>query len=175
MPSQADAAAHLDLSPVRLRALIREGVLPAQRRGDFDVDELRIAYIRYLRKRSVGRPSAAALGGAPGDNELLEVKLRIERARAAEIEQRAAERAGHLIELAAVIAHNTQVLQAVNQAVMSLPARIAPLCIGVTSERDIKAIAEEECRAALGAAAELVRGIGEGIDPASTADPERVG
>lgn len=53
-PTQAEAAAHLDLSERSVRELEDKLGLPA----DYSLDHLRVAYIRHLREIAAGRSSA---------------------------------------------------------------------------------------------------------------------
>lgn len=55
MATQAEVAAHLDLSDRSVRELRDEGVFSADGRGRLDLDACRVAYIRHLRERAAGR------------------------------------------------------------------------------------------------------------------------
>jgi phage terminase Nu1 subunit (DNA packaging protein) len=56
MATQTEVADHLDLTQSRVSILIKDGVLPpAKGRGGYDIDACRIAYIRFLRGKSVGQ------------------------------------------------------------------------------------------------------------------------
>lgn len=80
-------AAYLDLTRQRVAALAADGNLPRKEDGTFDLDECRIAYIRFLRQ-AANRRAASADNGA-----------RLREARAQEIELRVAREAGEFIPL----------------------------------------------------------------------------
>lgn len=55
MAKQTEVATHLDMSPQRVRDLLKQGVLTRGHGQDsLDIDECRKNYIRYLRMRSKG-------------------------------------------------------------------------------------------------------------------------
>jgi phage terminase Nu1 subunit (DNA packaging protein) len=60
MSSAAQAAAHIDLSRVAFAELIARGVItkPAKH-GAYDLDQVRFAYVRHLRKIASGRASGS--------------------------------------------------------------------------------------------------------------------
>lgn len=50
MATQAEVAAHLDLSDRWVRKLLADGVLPGSKgKGGYDLEDCRLAYIRHLR------------------------------------------------------------------------------------------------------------------------------
>jgi len=60
MATQSEVAEHLDMTPQRVRDLIKQGVLNRKNaRDSMDVDECRKNYIRYLRTRSQGLQNAS--------------------------------------------------------------------------------------------------------------------
>jgi phage terminase Nu1 subunit (DNA packaging protein) len=58
MATDAEIAAHLDISDRSVRELRQRGVFPKARKGR--LDECRVSYIRYLRERAAGRASDEA-------------------------------------------------------------------------------------------------------------------
>ncbi|MFT8243954.1 hypothetical protein [Roseomonas sp. BN140053] len=60
MATDAEVAAHLDLSDRTVRELRKRGVFPALRRGAADLDACRLAYIRHLREQAAGRSADAS-------------------------------------------------------------------------------------------------------------------
>lgn len=58
MANQTALAAHLDVSQQTVSKLKNKGVLPPpEKRGGFDLDACRLAYIRHLRNGAAGRDS----------------------------------------------------------------------------------------------------------------------
>lgn len=81
MATQLELAEHLDLNQSTVSKLKNKGVLPSPaRRGGFDLDACRLAYIRHLRTGAAGRDSTK-----PGS-------LEAERARLASAQAEAVER-----------------------------------------------------------------------------------
>lgn len=120
MTTQADVAAHLDLTDRRIRELIDRGILPTAARGEYDLEACRIAYIRWLREVAAGRKDEdddsslsaerARLAAEQADNIALKNEtLRRERLPASEVN-------------AAV----TAAFGRVKTRLLQLPARAAP-------------------------------------------------
>ncbi len=56
MATQREAAEHVDISARRFRVLAKTGVLPTSKgRGGYNLDEVRLAYIKYLRGIATGQ------------------------------------------------------------------------------------------------------------------------
>lgn len=55
MATIAEAALHCDLSERRFRELLDEGVIARATRGSYDLDEVRVQYIRHIREAASGR------------------------------------------------------------------------------------------------------------------------
>ena len=53
--TQRDAAIHLDISTRRYQELVSWGILPSHPRERVDLEEARVAYLRYLRSRAEAR------------------------------------------------------------------------------------------------------------------------
>lgn len=93
MATQAELAAHLDLSQPSVSNLKNKGVIPAGRgRSGYDLDDCRVAYIRHLREASAGRDSAR-----PGSLEAERARLAKEQADEKEMDN--AERRKELVSL----------------------------------------------------------------------------
>jgi phage terminase Nu1 subunit (DNA packaging protein) len=61
MATQAEVASHLDLTQQAVGKMVADGVLPSGvGRGNMDLNECRVAYIRHLRARKAGWSSDAA-------------------------------------------------------------------------------------------------------------------
>src|SRR5262245_17532784 len=87
MAKLAEAAHHIDLKERRFRQLIQAGVFQRPKAGgSYDLDEVRVAYIRYLREQAAGRVGANPKTDAVAANvkwrqantRLLELRLRKE-------------------------------------------------------------------------------------------------
>jgi terminase small subunit / prophage DNA-packing protein len=60
MATQQELAAHLDITPRRVRQLIDERVLPPRGRNGWSLDECRIKYLRHLRSLASGHGGKSA-------------------------------------------------------------------------------------------------------------------
>lgn len=59
MASQKEVADHIDLTTRQVRTLLKSGVLPSgSGAGGLNIDNCRLAYIRYLRGRATGKVDA---------------------------------------------------------------------------------------------------------------------
>jgi phage terminase Nu1 subunit (DNA packaging protein) len=77
MASAAQAAAHIDLSRVAFTELIAKGVITKPtKQGGYDLTEVRLAYIRNLRKIASGR------AGGSGADQLTAQRVRLATAKA---------------------------------------------------------------------------------------------
>ncbi len=89
MANQKELAQHLDLTDRQVRYLLADGILPTSRgNGGLNLQDCRLAYIRYLRGLGSGQVKAEAghlIGEDPGsslDNLLLQEKVRLTTAQA---------------------------------------------------------------------------------------------
>lgn len=75
MASQQQIAAHLDLTPRRVRDLVKNGVLPPSKGpGGYDLDATRTAYIRYLRGVGTGQTHEGEVCDLVAERQRLEVR-----------------------------------------------------------------------------------------------------
>ncbi|VVO77096.1 terminase small subunit [Pseudomonas fluorescens] len=89
MANQKELAQHLDLTDRQVRNLLADGILPTSRgNGGLNLQDCRLAYIRYLRGLASGQVKAEAghlFGedlGSSLDNLLLQEKVRLTTAQA---------------------------------------------------------------------------------------------
>jgi hypothetical protein len=142
--SANQCGAHLDLSRVRVVQLVNEGALPRNKDGSFDLDECRVAYIRYLRSEDRrGAKSATA--------------SRVQEARAKEIELRTAREEGRLWDAETAEAAFAEILGTFRSELSGVPA-------GSTRDLAIRAEIEkrlndaiDRCDARFADAARLLR------------------
>lgn len=81
MATQAEVAAHLDMTDRHLRRLIEKGVIPGGKgRGGINLDAARLAFIRYQRSMIDGTAKPDTTPAAEID-PLVEMKLAMERLR----------------------------------------------------------------------------------------------
>jgi phage terminase Nu1 subunit (DNA packaging protein) len=110
---QSEIARHLDLSPRRVRELVRDGVLPQ----GVDLDTARCAYLRHLREQAAGRR-----GNAAGSSlDLTAERAALARAQRQRVEMENAARAGRLLEAADVSREFANIIKIVVAGLETLP------------------------------------------------------
>ena len=122
MATQADVAAHLDLTDRTVRDLKRRGVFGADGRGQMDLDACRIAYIRHLRERAAGRASDDA--EAEG-LDLTAERARLAREQADHFAMKNARERKELAPLADITAALVAVIEMAKAKLMRVPAKVA--------------------------------------------------
>lgn len=132
MASQAEIARHLDLSQAAVSQLIGDSVLPAAPRGEFDVDACRLAYIRHLRKAASGR------SGSEGEKTLTAARVRVTAARAEALELKNAVARRELLPAQEVTAAVHAAFSRVRARLLGLPARAAPILVGIAAMTEIQ-------------------------------------
>ena len=115
----------LDLTPRRVRQLVKEGVLPAGDKGLYEVKPMVVAYIRYLRRDSVADEKA------PGSVGEAELRLKQARARQAELETEELE--GKLIRVEAAEKAFVDMVSVARARLLALPSKLAPQLENETS------------------------------------------
>lgn len=128
--SAAAVGRHLDLSRQRVGQLLAEGAFSRSEGDRFDLDACRLAYIRYLRDENRRGSKAAGVS-------------RAQDARAREIERRMARDDNQLLDVADVLALNTEIVGAFVSELRGVPA---------ASTRDLatRATVEEVLNGAMG-------------------------
>lgn len=145
MATIAEAARHVDLSERRFSELLDAGVIERQDRGNYDLEKVRVAYIRYLRMRALG--SSEKTGS---ELERAADEARLAKAKADKAEMEAAEMRGELIP-------SDQVAEAFHGAIVimktrlnGIPARAAPVAYSAPSVSAAEAAIRREVDEALG-------------------------
>jgi len=123
----------LNLSPARIHALAREGVIP-RTEGRFDLQAAVRAYCKHLRAGQRGR-----LASNP---DLNEQKVRLAKASAEKIELANAKARGEMVLVVSVEAAWASVLRDVRAAMLSIPARVGQR-LGHLSPHDVQMIDRE--------------------------------
>lgn len=136
--SAADLAEWLNLSPARIHALAREGVIP-RTDGRFHLQASVRAYVEHLREGQRGR-----LASNP---DLNAEKLRLARANAEKIELANAKTRASLVPVAEVESAWASVLRDVRAAMLAIPARVQQR-LGHLTAHDVQMI-DREVRDAL--------------------------
>ena len=94
MATIAQAAKHVDMGERRFHELLAAGVIKKAGRGKYDLDKVRVAYIRHIRKQ-------AGESGGQGFGQF-EDRRRLDRAKADAAEMELAEKRLELIPIAEI-------------------------------------------------------------------------
>jgi len=136
----------LDITPRRLQQLAREGVIPRDQRGRYDLVGVVQGYVRYLRSRAIAGDVA---GGTPADKE------RLVKAKADIAEMEADRMRGNLVPADEADEAWQPVAMAVRQRCLAIPTKTAPLVAVETSIAACKDIIETFVKEALAEIASL--------------------
>lgn len=174
MTTQQEAARHIDVSRQLVGQLLDRYGLP---RKGFNLDELRVAYIRDLREKAAGR-------GSDGEYDLTAERARLSYHQANVEQLKEAQLRGELIPVDAVLAAWQEKIGATRAQLLSLPTRASPLVIAETNatqaEQIIKRIVHEALDELAGSGLPpefetRLAAIGRGLDSSTGSDAERMG
>lgn len=178
MATQIEIGKHLDMSDRNVRDLIKRGVLPGSRGpGGLDLDECRVAYIRYMRGIASGQVSSSE------DLDAAHERARKDKAQADKTELEVARLKRQMVIWAAVEKGWGGMLARLRSKLLTLPSKIAPLV--QASDGEYATITEITRKAVSDALRELSDDPGEEIveapdvyavaEPTAGPDSKRVG
>lgn len=134
------------LSDRRVQQLTKEGVIPKAERGRYELAPAVQGYIRYLQERSLRTDSS------PIDYHMEKARLTKAQADSAEIE--AAKARGEVCSVSVIERNLAGVFAEVKTNVRNIPDRVVSGLIGMTDEREFKAVLLREIDLVLDALAE---------------------
>jgi len=137
------AAAHLDLSVTRFNDLVRQGVLPKDGRARFDIDAVRIAYIRHIRDIAGGKKSGV---DAP---ELTAERARLARAQADKAEMEVAALEGKLVPAESVEKIWTALATSFRSRMVAMPGKLAHQLAAIQNPAEAEAFIRKSIYEAL--------------------------
>ena len=144
MATIAQCARHLDMTERRFYELLDEGVVDrVEKRGAYDLDVVRLQYIRHLRDVAAGRGDDVERG----DGEAT-ARARKEEAQAGIAELELAERKHELIPADQVADAFNVVVSNVRTRLLSVPAKAAPV-VGAKDPAKAEAVIRGEINEAL--------------------------
>lgn len=141
--TQAELGHHLDLSQPMISRLVKDGVIEAQARGRYDIDECRIAYIRHLRASAAGRQAGGGTLSLEGER----ARLAKEQADAKAMEN--ALRRGELAEMSKIETAWERMGTEVKRILLAVPADLAPMLEGNMSAAKREALLRDRIEEAL--------------------------
>ena len=123
--TQAQIAAHLDLSQPAVSKMLTAGTLP--RPGDQTLDDYRVIYIRHLREQAAGRSA----GDDDGEPDLVRERALLAREQRVGHALKNAVMRSELLPIEDVEEVVGAVLDAIRAKFLALPTKGAPLCVGL--------------------------------------------
>ena len=142
----ATIAKLLLLSDRRVQQLTKEGVIPKAERGRYELAPAVQGYIRYLQERSLRTDSS------PIDYHMEKARLTKAQADSAEVE--AAKSRGEVCSVATIERNLAGLFAEVKANLRNIPDRVVSGLIGMTDEREFKAVLLREIDLVLDALAE---------------------
>lgn len=174
MATLAEAAFHIDLNERRFRELVEEGIIPRAERGSYDLDTVRVTYIRHQRAIASGRASQGALD--PPQERARKDKELADRTALQNAVTRAELFSGSVVTRLVVEAFTN-----VRTKLLALPTKLAPIVIHLETIPEAQAVINDgvnEALAELSAGAVLAAAGAQtlgsiGAEPAGDGDAPR--
>lgn len=133
MASLDDCAAHLGINQAVLSRLIKEGILDKQDRGKYDIDEVRLQYLKHIRNLAGNNNNNLELGAE-------RARLAKEQADAKEMEN-AIER-GELVYIEKVGKDFEEQLTKVRNKLLAAPTKVAAEAHAAATVKEVREIIE---------------------------------
>lgn len=131
-----EVAQHIDLGQRRLFELLDEGIIPRKGRGGYSLAEVRVAYIRHLRKVAAGR-------GADPDLDLSSERAMLAREQTQSMALRNAIARGEYVSTEEVGRQVEGDYAVVRERLLTIPGKIADALTGCKREEIEIALLEE--------------------------------
>jgi phage terminase Nu1 subunit (DNA packaging protein) len=128
--SKTRIAQHIDLSPRAFRRLIEEGMFGPVPPGGYDIDSVRVAYIRKLRAVAAGRSSPS------GEVSLVDERAKLTRVNRERAQLELSVRRNQTIEQHYIIDVVDTAFAALREQFLALPGEISAQLVGL-SEAEI--------------------------------------
>jgi len=136
MATSIEAAHHIDMGERRFRELIDAGVFIRQPRGEYDLDEIRLAYIRHLRKVAAGR-------GADNDASLTAARAKLTEEQTQMIAIKNAVARGEYVLVEEVCRQVEAEYAVVRERLLTIPGKVADAAAGRPREVVVDILAQE--------------------------------
>ncbi|MFS8051594.1 terminase small subunit [Rhizobium sp. BR 317] len=185
MATIAEVAEHIDVNTRTAADLVARGIITKSSRGSYDLDVVRLEYIRHIREVAAGREAAQAV--PPGKIDGEQERARKDKEAADRLELQNAVTRGELAPLSEMVSAVTSAFARVRAKILTIPSKVAPLVVGETSTVVVRDVVKNEIHNALeelagtrlrewtfsppGDSDELL----DGADAAAQSDHKRVG
>jgi len=130
MASLVEAAIHCDLSERRFREMLDEGLITRAAKQAYDLDAVRVQYIRHLREVAAGRNNETSALSAE--------KARHAKEQADSLSMKNAQARGELLPAGEVSAAVTASFARVRAKLLAIPSKLAPVLISIAGVAEVK-------------------------------------
>lgn len=141
MATQNEIAGRLGMNPLNVGKYIKAGIITAKPKGEYDLDEVTLEFIKHLREKAAGRST-----------DLSEERARLAKEQADGKEMENAITRGELVYIDDIAGRFENALIRVRTRLLAIPTEIAPEVISSASVAEAQETIE---RAILGALNEL--------------------
>ena len=129
--------------------LISRGVIERKPgRGKYDLDEVRVAYIRHIREKAAGRDRGAEAEAAEEQKQYEAERARHMTARADRAEIELASMRGELVPADEIADAISQALSTFKQKIFAVPSKLAPRLASNRKADDCERLMRDEIKAA---------------------------
>jgi len=135
MATIQECAAHLGISTKYFTDLLADGTIKKRPRGEYDLEEIRTAYIKRLRESAAGRATAGALN-------LADERARLSKEQADGKEMENAIERGELVYIEDVAKRFEEGLSKVRAKLLSIPTKIAPEAAAAEDAKEVQRLIE---------------------------------
>ncbi len=136
MATAKETARHLDLGDRRFRELVEEGTIERRPPGEYDIDHVRVIYIRHLRKAAAGR-------GVKTDLDLASERAMLTREQTAAAALKNAVARGEYVAIEEVGRQVENEYGLVRQRILAMPGKLADALEGLSREEREAAMTAE--------------------------------
>lgn len=141
MATQSEIAGRLGMNPLNVGKYIKAGIITAKPKGEYDLDEVTLEFIKHLREKAAGRST-----------DLSEERARLAKEQADGKEMENAITRGELVYIDDISSRFENALIRVRTRLLAIPTEIAPEVVSSASVVEAQETIE---RAILGALNEL--------------------
>ena len=148
MASIAEASAHSGFTPTYFSELVQRKIITKQPAGKYDIDTIRMEYLKHLKSAAAGR-------AASGDLDLGAERARLAKEQADAKEMENAVERGELVYIEDVAKRFEQSLNKVRMKLLAVPIKTAAEVVAAVDAKEAQSIIENAVIEALNELAEV--------------------
>lgn len=135
MSTLTEVCAHLGMTMKTLQEYIEKGIITRKPRSEYDLDEVRIEYIKHVREVAAGRFK-------PGNLDLGEERARLAKEQADAKEMENAVERGELVYIEDVAKQIEDQFARVRGKLLAVPSKVAPEAQAAAEVREVQQLIE---------------------------------